>query len=101
MSDIQVSTRELRMKAGELRTMNGQFRTAVSNLENVEGRLNGMWDGEANDAFHAAFGSDKAQMDNFYSAVEDYAAKLEAIADEYDRAEAVNQQIATERTYCG
>ena len=95
MADIQVRTSELRGKASELRALNNQFKSAVTNLENVEGRLNGMWDGEANDTFHAAFQTDKAQMENFYQAIEDYAAKMEAIADEYDRAEAANTQIAS------
>lgn len=99
MADIQVRTSELRAKAAELRTLNNQFKAAIANLESVESRLNGMWDGEANDAFHAAFQTDRAQMENFYNAIEDYAAKMEAIADEYDRAEACNTQIATERDY--
>ena len=58
-----------------------------------------MWEGEANDAFHNAFTRDKVQMDNFYNAIQQYAAVLDNIAAKYEAAEATNTNTATTRTY--
>ncbi|MDO4617063.1 MAG: WXG100 family type VII secretion target [Lachnospiraceae bacterium] len=99
MSDFRVSISELTTKVTSLRELNAQFKSQVSEMESVEGNLNSMWEGEAKNAFHTAFQSDKGQMDNFYSIIESYAERLEAIAARYAQAEARNVEIASERTY--
>lgn len=99
MSDFTVSINDLKAKVDSLRQLNSQFKSQVGELEATEANLNGMWEGEAKNAFHNAFMSDKAQMDNFYNAVELYAQRLEAIAARYAQAEAANVDIASERTY--
>lgn len=99
MSDFRVSVAELKAKVDSLRQLNGQFKSQVGNLEATEASLNGMWEGQARETFHNAFASDKVQMDNFYNAVEVYAARLESIAARYAQAEAASTEIANERTY--
>lgn len=99
MALIRVTARELRAKAEELRSLNGQFKSAVSELEGTEGQLAGMWEGEAKNAFHNAFQSDKVQMDNFYNAIENYAARLESAAAKYEQTENANVEIANTRSY--
>ena len=79
MGQMVIGTTELKNKIEELRALNTQFKSAVSELENTEGALNGMWEGDAKNTFHNAFMSDKQQMDNFYSTIELYAQKLEVI----------------------
>lgn len=99
MANIRVTAAELKAGAEELRSLNQQFKAAVSELESTEGALNTMWEGEARNTFHRAFTSDKTQMTNFYNAIEVYAQRLEAAAAKYAQAEAQNTEIAATRNY--
>lgn len=99
MAAFQVTSSELKAKAGELRELNSQFKTQVGNLESQEGSLVSMWEGEARNAFDIAFKNDKSQMDNFYNLIEQYCVALENIAAKYDMAEAQNVSTAQARTY--
>lgn len=99
MAAFQVTSRELKTKASELRDLNGQFKTQAGNLETQESSLVSMWEGEARNAFDTAFKNDKAQMDNFYNLIEQYCVALENIAAKYDMAEAQNVATAQSRTY--
>ena len=58
-----------------------------------------MWDGEANDAFHTAFMTDKAKMDEFSRLIEQYTERLRQIAVRYEQAEQSTTNIASSRTY--
>ena len=99
MAQIKVTSSQLKAKADALRATNARFKARVSSLEATEARLNGMWDGDANDAFHNAFTRDKIQMNNFFNAIQQYANVLDSIAAKYDQAEATNTNTATTRTY--
>ena len=99
MSQIRVTAAQLKTQAETLRATNQNFKTRVNNLESTEAQLKSMWEGEANDAFHNAFTRDKVQMDNFYNAIQQYAAVLDNIAAKYEAAEATNTNTATTRTY--
>lgn len=99
MALIRVTAAQLRAQAEALRNTNSNFKTQVGNLENQELSLKSMWEGEANDAFHAAFSRDKIQMDNFFNAIQQYAAVLENIAAKYEQAEQTNTSTATTRKY--
>lgn len=99
MSLINVAPQELISRANQLEELNQQFLSAVRQLETLEGTLNGMWDGEANDTFHNAFNSDKIQMTNFYNAIQQYVQKLKEIAARYQQAEAMNTDTARVRNY--
>lgn len=99
MSQIKVMTNELKSRIENLRSLNTQFKNAVTQLETTEGNLRNMWEGPANEAFHNAFTSDKEQMYNFYSAIELYAQKLEVILAKYIQAENENVELANTRSY--
>ena len=99
MATFRVMTNDLKTKAESLRAMNAQFKNEVSSMEALEGALSGMWEGEARDAFHNTFLSDKGQMDNFYNAIENYVIRLEASAAKYEQVEAASVEIANARTY--
>lgn len=99
MAYFKVTASELRKKAGELRTANGRFKSQIGNLESQEGTLNNQWEGDANQAFHNAFLTDKGKWDEFYSLIDKYCAALEQMAVQYDKAEATNTDTATKRTY--
>ena len=99
MSLIRVSVPQLLTGANELEQLNQQFKAAVTELESLEGTLNGMWEGTANDAFHNAFNNDKIQMTNFFNAIEVYVQRLNEIAARYQQAEAQNTEIGSTRNY--
>jgi WXG100 family type VII secretion target len=96
---ITVNAETLKKKASELHGMNTKFKKQVSALRTEEKGLNKMWDGDANDAFHAAFEKDATQMDNFYNAIEKYISSLKEIAAAYEKAERTNTNTATKRKY--
>lgn len=99
MSEIQVTSATLRSKSEELNQLNEQFKQAVSTLTEEEGTLRSQYEGEASDAFHAAFTKDITQMNNFYNAIAQYVQKLIQIADAYEKAEQANVATANTRKY--
>lgn len=90
---------QLRAKAEELSSLNNSFKMNVSELEAEEQNLMGMWEGQAKEAFHQAFSSDKIQMTNFSTLIEKYVASLLTIAAKYEEAERINTETATARKY--
>lgn len=96
---ITVNTAALKTKAQELKRLNAEFKKQVGNLKTTESALNGMWEGEAKEAFHKAFQSDTVQMDSFYGAIEKYITVLSAIIERYQNAERKNLGTAGSRTY--
>lgn len=99
MASFKVTSSQLTAKASELTSLNGQFKSAVGQLESSEMSLKTMWEGEANDAFHAAFTTDKGKMDEFYNLILTYIERLNSIAARYEQTEAANTQIASTRSY--
>lgn len=99
MSAFTVTSSQIRAKASELRSLNGQFKSQCGNLEATEGTLNSQWEGEANTAFHNAFLTDKAKFEEFYNLIEKYCVALEEIAAKYEEAESRNADTASRRTY--
>ena len=99
MSFFSVSAAELRKKAELLKGLNARFKTNVESLETTEQALKSMWEGQANDEFHAAFTRDKGQMDAFHTVIEQYIEALLIIAQRYEEAENRNIATASSRTY--
>ena len=99
MALIRVTASQVKSTAMQLRDYNQNFNTQVQALQGAEESLNSMWDGQANDAFHAAFNNDKEYMSQFYNLINKYCEALDQIAAEYDNAEALNTEMATRRIY--
>ncbi len=95
-STFRVTTTELRKIANELRTLNSRFQNEVNGLNDSEGRLASMWEGDAQKAFHQQFQTDKEKFLVFYQGIEKYIERLLQTADAYDKAEAMN--VATAQT---
>ncbi len=98
-NQFTVTTAELNQKAGELRANNRNLTTQIENLRSQHSALNGMWEGDAKQAFDKAFNHDIQQMQNFYKEIENYVSKLAEIAKTYEQAEARNMETANVRTY--
>lgn len=99
MAQIRVTMSQLKAQAEQLESLNEQFKSQVNDLEATEQQLGTMWEGEAKNAFHNAFTSDKTQMDNFYGAIKMYVQALLANAAKYSQAETTSYNLAAERTY--
>ena len=99
MSDFKVTPSVLKSNADTLTDLNARFKGSVDSLVTSEGALNAMWDGEANDAFHAAFMTDKAKMDEFSRLIEQYTERLRQIAARYEQTEQSTTNIASIRSY--
>lgn len=98
-STITVTPAEIKNKASELKQFNASLKTQIGELKAHENSLTSKWEGDAKTAFHSAFTRDVVQMDNFYNAIERYAAALLEIAARYEAAENQNTNIASTRKY--
>lgn len=98
MAQFEVTTRELRKVASDLEANNQEFRNRISELQEAQQELAGKWEGEANVAFTNAFNNDKAQWDKFSSLIDRYLQTLQQIANEYEKKENMNVEIATKRS---
>ncbi|MCM1135545.1 MAG: WXG100 family type VII secretion target [Clostridium sp.] len=99
MSFFNVTSSELRNRAGRISDLNSQFKAKAAELGEQEAALCGMWEGIARDTFHQAFTRDKQQMDIFYQLIAQYVQALLEIAARYEQAEARNREIAAARNY--
>ena len=95
MAEFTVTSNQVRAKEGELQNLNSSYKQKIDSLEQIVKGLDGMWEGDAHDAFHAAFEKDKVNLWNFYNAIEKYCQTLLEIAQNYERAEAQNVQTAS------
>ncbi|MCD7746714.1 MAG: WXG100 family type VII secretion target [Lachnospiraceae bacterium] len=99
MAEFMVTASQLREKKETLTQLNQSLQTQITMLVQAESTVTSMWEGEAKTAFHNAFTQDKAQMDNFKSAIDQYVTALETIIQAYETAETTNVNTATTRTY--
>lgn len=99
MAKYEVTVAQLKSVKGELESYNSEFRNRVKDLESKQQELKAMWQGDANDAFNAAFEGDKDKWEQFANLMEQYIAALEQIAARYEQAEAANVDIAKQRKY--
>ncbi len=98
MSQFQVSATELTRQADALSQLNQNLQTQITALEESEAALAAMWEGEAKNAFHNAFQTDKSKMQNFKTAIDEYVTALKNIAAKYAQAEQTNVNTATSRS---
>lgn len=99
MAFFQVTSSELKNKAGRLQELNSQFKAKASELGEKEASLCSMWEGTAKETFHQAFTRDRQQMDVFHQLINQYVQALLEIAARYEQAEARNREIAAARKY--
>ncbi len=95
---ITVNTGTLKSRSQELKNLNNSLKTQLGELKATEQSLNSMWEGEAKNAFHTVFGKDMEQMNQFYTAIEQYITRLNVIVTKYEAAEQRNVSTANTRT---
>ena len=97
MAEIMVTASEVHNRAEQLKNLNSQFQTKLDSLVSRESALVSKWEGDAREAFHNAFNTDKAKMDAFHQTITEYATALDQIASNYEKTEAITTQIASSR----
>ena len=95
MAEFTVTSNQVRAKEGELQNLNSSYKQKIDSLEQIVKGLDGMWEGDAHDAFHEKIEKDKVNLWNFYNAIEKYCQTLLEIAQNYEKAEAKNVQTAS------
>ncbi len=99
MANYRTSVLELRTKADTLESLNASLKSAVEALVTSEANLGTMWEGEAKEAFHNAFITDRDKMNEFILLIDKYIVALRNIAQKYETTENQNLNTATTRTY--
>ncbi len=97
MAGFRVNTATLRSEAEKLKNLDEQFKNKITDLQQKENALSGMWEGQARDAFHNAFTQDYNQFINFYNGILQFVDRLNDAAKKYDEAENQNFETASVR----
>lgn len=92
------NTNQIRQKASQLEQLNGQFSQAVNALVESEASLASMWEGDAQKSFREAFNNDRQQFEEFFKGIGKYVQALRDAADNYDKAESKNVELAKARS---
>ena len=98
MAQFKVTSSQMRSSIEELKEMIERYQVIVQKLEESEASLKTMWEGEANDAFHRAFLSDRHKMEDFRRLIIMFIQTLTTITQRYELTEMKNREIATTRT---
>lgn len=97
MAEIRVTPQELKSRADDLERYNRSLRDEIAKMEGYEQQLAGMWEGEAQKAFHNAFTTDKGKMERFALNIDKYIQALREDAMRYETAENAATNIANTR----
>lgn len=101
MAEYSVLVNELKAKSDELEQLNQTLDSMIKSLQETEGALGAMWEGEAKKGFHTAFTNDTTQMRNFYNLIIAYINALRLAIQKYVEAENKNIELASTRKYGG
>lgn len=94
---FRVSTSEVRRKANELEGLNNQFKAEVTGLRDENQALGTKFEGDARNAFNNQFTQDMGKFDQFAQGIAKFVEQLRRDADEYDKAERANVDLANRR----
>lgn len=98
MAEIMVTASEVHNRAEQLQNLNTQFKSKLETLVSRETALVSKWEGEAREAFHNAFNTDKVKMEEFHAVIGEYVTALNQIATNYEQAESKALAQASSRT---
>lgn len=97
-SKFKVTPRQVRSKADELETLLKKFKDEVTNLISDNASLGKQWEGDARTKFSEEFYKDVEKFTLFANGIEQFIQQLRVDAEEYDKIESTNTEIARVRT---
>lgn len=89
---VKVSFQELRNASQEFNTIGGQVQTMTGNMADMVKGLDGVWTGEAAQAFKNKFNELQDDMDRMIRMVQEHSTDLQDMANRYEQAEQANIQ---------
>lgn len=97
MAEIRVNTENMRTAANYFQDKITDWKELVQQLWTLTQELDGMWDGDANEAFNDMISSDRPRFDQLASMMETYKQAIETAAARYDSGEAEVKGIVSTR----
>lgn len=98
MSSLMISTNAVKEKVNQLTQLNSEFVSMVNDMSDQVTSLCNMWEGDARDVFLKNYGTSTQQFKAFSQGIQQYCQALAAMAEEHDRNEAANADIAASRS---
>lgn len=96
MSAIYVgSSQALEEVINNLDSLNKSFREQADAIDAEHQNLVSKWQGDASTAFEDHYSKEKGNFENFAQAIDEYIAGLRTILENYEAAETMNKNIAT------
>lgn len=94
MAQIQLTAAAMEDKKGQLTTLLAQFRDELDTLSQIVSQLKNEWEGDASEAFQAAYQKKRQRFEMAAQAIQKYIDVLGRIIDQYKTTESLNTQIA-------
>ncbi len=99
MGTIRVTAAELRNRAENLNGMNQNLKVTIEEFQKSVIELDGIWEGDAYDAFRDRAMIDRERMEQFIDAIDEFYKKLLIMARKYEITERRNAEIAGKGTH--
>lgn len=94
MAEItNVNPQDMLNTANSIKGNIDEWTQAVNSIFTLQGELDGMWDGDANDAFNAQWADDKKKYENLAQLMQKYCVAITNAANLYIEREAEVTQI--------
>ena len=95
MAELKVTPSQLKSKASEFKGNANKVRTTTNKMLTEIKSINGStWSGEAAEAYKKQFAKLEKDMEQMFKMITEYSNDLEDIANEYQKTEQANEQIA-------
>ena len=94
MDLLKVTPEQLISTSDEFNSCGAQIRTLTSNMTSLVDGLKGAWEGEAATAFNTKFHQLDDDMQKMYRMIDEHVKDLQAMAQEYMKAETAAQDMA-------
>lgn len=99
MSRTTLTASQMQNAINELNASNNEYKARVNEMGEAQQTLMGTYQGDAANAFNAAFQGDFAKWGEFAALIDQYVEALSEILTIYNETEAANTEIAKNRTY--
>ncbi len=94
MPDIKVNFQQLRDKAKDIRTSNGELRSLLQDIKSKIKGLEADYTSDASDTIRMKIDKEERRITDYYDVIESFCAFLERTADRYEQTEGVVRQNA-------
>lgn len=94
MAEFIVTGQTVKAKADDFMRYSSDVRTKAEELTALIASLDEIWEGDAHDAFKAAYEKNKIALENYAVILQKYSSALQDISNDYDVSESKNTQLA-------